>query len=377
MYTTASSPDGVQRAVTALRSGGLVALPTETVYGLGADARNADAVRRVFTTKGRPADHPLIVHLGSSHDLLSDSDTGHGWARDIPDTAVALATAYWPGPLTMLLRRHPSVLDVVTGARDTVGLRVPAHPVALAVLRAFGGGVAAPSANRFGAVSPTSAAHVLADIGHLLDPVRDVVLDGGSCPVGIESTIVDFTVDPPVILRPGGLAVEAIESVLGFAVTHVTTGPSRAPGMLVAHYAPRAEVVLADDEPAAEAWMASLLAAGRHVEMFPVVTDVDELARTLYSSLRAADERGLDAIVVVLPGRDGIGAAIVDRLLRAATGSRRTLGPSEGPSEKLRQEHAEGPRNRNLFRRNSRTGTDGITRGPAREQPTQVRLRAR
>ena len=225
-------------AAGALVAGGLVALPTETVYGLGADADNEQAVHRIFEVKARPAGHPLIVHV-----RLEDVDA---WASEVPPAAQVLAATCWPGPLTLLLPRAERVLDVVTGGRDTIGLRVPAHPVAQELLARSGRGVAAPSANRFGRVSPTTARHVVDDLGPLLDPRRDVILDGGASPIGVESTIVDCTADPPQLLRPGGIPAEDIERLLDQALAP-TTGPSRAAGMLAAHYAPSAEVVLVDN----------------------------------------------------------------------------------------------------------------------------------
>ena len=227
--------DEITRAADALRAGRLVAFPTETVYGLGADASSPDAVHRLFAVKGRPADHPVIVHLGR-RDQLGE------WAREVPDTAAVLADAFWPGPLTLVVIRAAHVPDAVTGGLETVGLRVPDQPVASALLRAFGGGVAAPSANRFGRVSPTTAADVRADLG---DDV-DVVLDGGPCRVGIESTIVDCSRPEPAILRLGGVPREAIESKLAREVPLLTDGAVRAPGTLLAHYAPRARVELVD-----------------------------------------------------------------------------------------------------------------------------------
>ncbi|HTN80168.1 MAG TPA: L-threonylcarbamoyladenylate synthase, partial [Acidimicrobiales bacterium] len=220
----------VAHAAGVLRSGGLVAFPTETVYGLGADAANPAALRRLYAVKGRPATHPVIVHLPSAERLDE-------WAVDIPAEARALAVALWPGPLTMVLRRAQHVVDEVTGGRDTVGLRVPAASLALELLAAFGGGLAAPSANRFGQLSPTTAAAVRDE----LDGDVDVVLDGGPCAVGVESTIVELVGSAPVLLRPGGVSVERIEAVLGRGIERAT-GPSRAPGMMPSHYAPAALV---------------------------------------------------------------------------------------------------------------------------------------
>ncbi len=227
-------------AVRVLRDGGLVAVPTETVYGLGADAANPEAVRRVYAVKGRPLDHPLIVHVASGTALAR-------WATAVPPAADALAAACWPGPLTVVLHRRPDVDPTVAGGRDTIALRVPAHPLTLAVLEAFGGGIAAPSANRFGHVSPTTADHVRADLG---DDV-DLVLDGGPCTIGVESTIVDLTVEPPSVLRPGGIPLEALAAIVDGPVRGEDTGPRRAPGMLASHYAPRARVELIEDGDAA------------------------------------------------------------------------------------------------------------------------------
>ncbi len=231
----------IARAAGVLRDGGLVAFPTETVYGLGADASSVDAVHRLFAVKGRPADHPVIVHLGDAAQL-------DDWAIDVDDDARTLTSACWPGPLTVVVRRAPHVPDAVTGGLDTVGLRVPDQPIALALLRAFGGGVAGPSANRFGHVSPTTAADVFADLG---DDV-DMILDGGPCRVGVESTIVDCSRPEPAILRLGGTPRERVEELLGRAVPLLDTGEVRAPGTLESHYAPQADVELADADSLAE-----------------------------------------------------------------------------------------------------------------------------
>jgi L-threonylcarbamoyladenylate synthase len=298
--------DEVGRAVEVLRGGGLVAFPTETVYGLGADASQAEAVRRIYAVKQRPADHPLIVHLAGSPQL-------DDWAIDVPDDARRLAELCWPGPLTLLLRRHLAVDATPAGGRDTIGLRVPAHPLALELLDRFGGGIAAPSANRFGRVSPTTAEHVRADLGDLVD----VVLDGGPCPIGIESTIVDCTTMPFALLRPGAIPVEAIETHLGVEIA-AATGSSRAPGMLTSHYAPAAEVRLAEDSAAAIAVAAVEQDAGARVELIDPGDDLLAYARGLYAWLRAADEHRADVVVAVLPPPQGLGLAIRDRLRKAA-----------------------------------------------------------
>ena len=302
---TARTPaigSSVETALAVLRSGGLVAIPTETVYGLAADAANPEAVRRIFAAKGRPADHPLIVHLAAPEQLAE-------WAREVPPAAAALADACWPGPLTLLVPRAAHVLEVVTGGRPSVGLRVPAHPLTTDLLQRFGGGVAAPSANRFGKVSPTTAPHVAADLG----PDVDYILDGGACPVGVESTIVDCTVVPPQVLRPGGIPTEQVEAILGGAVG-AATGPSRAAGMLPSHYAPAARVLLAEDRGTA----AELVAAHPGAALLDRTDDLVAYARLLYADLRHADEVGVAVVVAVLPPRTGLGHAVRDRLAKAA-----------------------------------------------------------
>ena len=312
------------RAADALRRGELVAFPTETVYGLGADASNAQAVKRLFSVKRRPPDHPVIVHIARVEQLDE-------LAIDVPDSARALARAFWPGPLTLVVRRNPErVAPEVTGGRDTVGLRVPDHPLARALLDAFGGGVAAPSANRFGKVSPTSAAHVRHDLG---DDVA-VVLDGGACRVGIESTIVDVTAAEPAILRVGAVSRARVEATIGRRCAVVTTGDVAAPGTLASHYAPRAAVQIVDAGAVARA-AREHIAAGKRVGMLALQQsfsslpdelvildpprDAEEYARFLYARLRDADEQGLDVLLVVVPpGTDGLGAAVADRVSRAA-----------------------------------------------------------
>lgn len=294
----------LERAVEVLRRGGLVAIPTETVYGLAADADDVEAVRRVFSVKGRPADHPVIVHIASA-DLLG------GWVSEIPPRAAVLAEACWPGPLTLLLPRSPRVSDVVTGGREIVGIRVPAHPLTTRLLERFGGGVAAPSANRFGQVSPTTAEHVRRDLGNDVD----MVLDGGACPIGVESTIVDCTTDPPQVLRPGGIPAEHISALLDGNVAGAA-GPSRAAGMLAAHYSPAATVVLADDVETARSL------AGARSDALVIGADVDPVtyARHLYEWLRDADDRGVPTVIAVLPPPAGLGHAIRDRLFKASAG---------------------------------------------------------
>ncbi len=314
------------RAVAILRAGGLVAIPTETVYGLAADAQNSRSVRRVFEAKGRPADHPLIVHVAGLDEL-------DPWVESVPDRARVLAARWWPGPLTLLLRRSERVLDDVTGGRDTVAVRSPDHPLTIEVLRRFGGGVVAPSANRFGRVSPTSASDVVAELG----PALHLVLDGGPCSVGVESTIVDLTHDVPAVLRRGGVTPEELADVLGVEVA--VSGSDAAiiaPGMVASHYAPDAAITVLDpaapDVEVVETVTELLVTtpgvgvlAPRRVDGLPVGAveldpggGPDDFARVLYSRLREADARGLDKLVVVPPPAEGIGAAVHDRLRRAA-----------------------------------------------------------
>ncbi len=311
----------IARAVEILRSGGLVAFPTETVYGLGADAANAEALRRLYAVKGRPSGHPVIVHLGVA-DLLDD------WAVAIPGDARELAAAFWPGPLTLVLRRAASVPDEATGGLDTVGLRVPSHPVARALLAEFGGGLAAPSANRFGRVSPTTADAVRAELGDAVP----LVLDGGPSAVGVESTIVDCSVDPVRVLRVGGVTIEDLRACLGTDVP--VGGATRAPGTLASHYAPAARVEVVADGDELDARVRHLLGAGARVGVLapgPVgraepsgaVTlatpeSAEEYAHVLYASLREADVLGLTVVVAVPPPAIGIGRAVADRLRRAA-----------------------------------------------------------
>jgi L-threonylcarbamoyladenylate synthase len=316
----------VTRAAGLLRAGELVAFPTETVYGLGADAANPRAIARIFAAKGRPADHPLIVHLPDASQL-------ERWAVDIPEAAHGLAAAFWPGPLTLILRRHPSVSDAITGGQDTVGLRVPNHPLALQLLREFGGGVAAPSANRFGRISPTTAAHVREDLG---DAVA-LVLDGGPCAVGIESTILDLSGAAPRILRPGMLDAAAIGKVLGVVPAFGGTADApRVSGSLEAHYAPRTPLQLAAaTELAGIATCA--LDAGKRVALLapqapgiareslvwrPADLDPERFAHDLYARLRELDALSCDLILVAAPPDDEAWRAVADRLRRAAATSK-------------------------------------------------------
>jgi L-threonylcarbamoyladenylate synthase len=302
-----------------LLAGGLVAFPTETVYGLGADACNANAVARIYSVKGRPADHPLIVHIASM-DGLGD------WADDVPGYAISLARDFWPGPMTLVVTRSVLAGDFVTGGQDTVGVRVPDHPVALGLLEAFvkagGKGVAAPSANRFGNVSPTTAQAVSDELGDYLAD-GDQILDGGACDVGVESTIIDCTRDVPQILRPGAITAQMITESAGLEVVGVVEESSiRVSGSLEAHYAPAAKVLLCETPTAGQGFIAHAnIQTPEGVIRLASPGSDEEFARILYSALRAADEQGLAEVVVMQPIGIGIAVAIRDRLKRAAFGS--------------------------------------------------------
>jgi L-threonylcarbamoyladenylate synthase len=306
-------------AAGVLMSGGLVAFPTETVYGLGADACNEIAVGRVYSVKGRPADHPLIVHVASM-------DAMGVWAADLPTYAIALARDYWPGPMTLVVTRSELAADFITGGQDTVGVRVPNHPVALGLLEAFaragGKGVAAPSANRFGNVSPTTAQAVSDELSDYLG-MSDVILDGGACAVGVESTIIDCTGDVPKILRPGAITQEMIEHSTGLDVLDADGVAIRVSGSLESHYSPIAKVVLDQSPLAGQGFIAMAdVSTAAGVIRLAAPTTHDEFARVLYSALRAADEQELNTVVVAQPAGNGIAIAIRDRLMRAAhTGS--------------------------------------------------------
>jgi L-threonylcarbamoyladenylate synthase len=302
-------------AAGVLMSGGLVAFPTETVYGLGADACNAAAVARIYSVKGRPADHPLIVHVASM-DALGD------WAAEVPAYAIALARDYWPGPMTLVVTRSDLAADFITGGQDTVGVRVPNHPVALGLLEAFvrtgGKGIAAPSANRFGNVSPTTAQAVSDELSDYLG-MSDVILDGGVCAVGVESTIIDCTGDMPKILRPGAITEEMIEQSTGLDVLDADGVAIRVSGSLESHYSPIAKVVLDQSPLAGQGFIAMAdIATAAGVIRLAAPTTHDEFARILYSALRAADEQGLNTVVVAQPAGNGIAIAIRDRLKRAS-----------------------------------------------------------
>ncbi len=308
-------------AAANLLAGGLVAFPTETVYGLGADACNADAVARIYSVKGRPADHPLIVHIASM-DGLGD------WADDVPGYAISLARDFWPGPMTLVVKRSGLAGDYVTGGQDTVGVRVPDHPVALGLLEAFvragGKGVAAPSANRFGHVSPTTAQAVADELGDYLAD-GDQILDGGPCEVGVESTIIDCIGDVPRILRPGGVTVKMIKESTGMTAIQPDdvneAEEVRVSGSLEKHYAPAAKVILDITPTSGQGFIANADSkTPEGVIRLASPTNTDEFARYLYAALRQADEMGLAEIVVTQPQGEGIAIAIRDRLKRASRG---------------------------------------------------------
>jgi L-threonylcarbamoyladenylate synthase len=311
----------IDQAVTALASGKLCAIPTETVYGLAANALDELAVLRVFTAKDRPADHPLIVHVATAQDA-------NEWIAELPQWAIDLTAAVWPGPLTIVGTRTALASDLVTGGQGTVAVRVPSHPVAqelLGKLKMQGvQGLVAPSANRFGHVSPTNASHVLADLGEYLSTNDDLILDGGDCQVGLESTIVLATGPEPVILRPGAITLADIELITGVAVATTSTDAPRVSGSLDSHYSPMAKVVLIDAESTIEFGSAAgFLALAQVPTPAGLVrlgspATIDDFAHELYGCLRAGDDLNLETIYVVQPVGQGLAQAINDRLQRAA-----------------------------------------------------------
>ena len=315
--------DAIARAADVLRAGGLVAFPTETVYGLGADASNPEAIDKVFAAKGRPHDHPLIVHIAGAAQLSA-------WARDIPAAALVLAKKFWPGPLTLILKRAPAVNTRVTGGQDTIALRVPSHPVAQALLHAFGGGVAGPSANRFGHVSATTADHVRDEFGAAVA----CVLDGGACAVGIESTIVDLSGAQPALLRPGCISAAQVEAALGVPLVAPGTQSPRAPGTLARHYAPRTPVMLVEADVIDEL-ARSFSRMGKRVAVLarsarqPMLAGLvwigapdasADYAHDLYANLRQLDAAGCDVMLVEAAPATAAWSAVSDRLARAAAG---------------------------------------------------------
>ena len=309
--------DAISKGAQSLKDGYLVAFPTETVYGLGADASNEKAVSRIYSVKGRPLGHPLIVHISSINKLEK-------WATDIPDYAIKLAREFWPGPMTLILPRTDLAKDFITGGQNNVGIRVPAQPIALALLKKFeelgGQGAAAPSANRFGAVSPTTAEAVSEELGNYLD-IDDLVLEGGQCLVGIESTIIDCTGPVPKILRLGAITEEMIEQVLN-KETENKEGKSeiKAPGLLDSHYSPKPKISLNSFAEPGEGFLAlSKFQTPAGAIRLASPSSVEQYARDLYSALRSADQQGLAKVAVLPPEGNGLAEAIRDRLTKAAT----------------------------------------------------------
>jgi L-threonylcarbamoyladenylate synthase len=319
-FVSKCTVDAVQAAAKTLLQGNLVAFPTETVYGLGADALNKQTVARIYEVKGRPADHPLIIHLHSMQVMGQ-------WVEDVPEYAIALARNFWPGPMTLIFQRSKLAQDFVTGGQETVGIRVPDHVVALALLEAFhdlgGRGIAAPSANRFGHVSPTTAQAVSDELSEYLKP-EDQILDGGACNVGVESTIIDCTGEVPRILRPGGITVEMIKISTGMTPTSNSINQReeiRVSGSLEKHYAPEAKVILDVIPVAGQGYIAfSDQVTPEGVTRLAAPKNSIEFAREIYAALRKADEMGISEVVVLQPMGDDIAIAIRDRLERASKG---------------------------------------------------------
>jgi L-threonylcarbamoyladenylate synthase len=310
--------DAISNAAKALKDGHLVAFPTETVYGLGADATNEKAVARIYSVKARPTDHPLIVHISSINKL-------EVWATDIPDYAIKLAREFWPGPMTLILPRKNLAKDFITGGQKNVGLRVPDQPIALALLKKFeelgGKGVAAPSANRFGAVSPTTADAVNEALGSFFDQ-NDLVLDGGPCQIGLESTIIDCTRVVPIVLRPGAVTKEMIEIVTGNLVgENAEVFEIRVPGMLKNHYSPKAKVLINSEPKTGEGFIAlSNIPTPSGALRLGSIDTTEQFARDIYELLRMGDSKGISEISVVLPVEGDLIEAIRDRMTKAAAG---------------------------------------------------------
>jgi L-threonylcarbamoyladenylate synthase len=320
-FLSSCTADTIRDAAAALKAGHLVAFPTETVYGLGADARNHEAVKRIYVVKGRPADHPLIVHISSINQVEK-------WTSEIPEYAITLARKFWPGPMTLIFKRSTIAKDFITGGQDTVGLRIPSDPLALALISEFekisDSSIAAPSANRFGHVSPTTAHAVSTELGEYLSS-DDQILDGGTCTVGIESTIIDCTGKRPQILRPGAITDEMIFEVTSVEIaSNVSNNDSseiRVSGSLESHYSPLATVLLDQPPIAGQGFIAvSDIATPEGVIRLASPNTDEEFARVLYGSLRAADDLGLTHVVVFQPQGTGIAIAIRDRLRRSANG---------------------------------------------------------
>jgi L-threonylcarbamoyladenylate synthase len=315
-FVSNCTADAMARAAQQLEAGSLVAFPTETVYGLGADATNPDAVARIYKAKGRPADHPLIVHLADMQDIAE-------WADEIPEYAIALARKFWPGPMTLILKRSSLAEDFITGGQETVGLRVPDHVIALTLLNEFkkigGRGLAAPSANRFGHVSPTTSDAVSTELADYLED-GDLILDGGASLVGVESTIIDCTGELPKILRPGAITEEMITEATGLAIAD-SVSDIRVSGSLENHYSPAAKVLLDVTPESGDGFIAlANIQTPVGVTRLASPKNNEEFARVLYSALRSADQQSLGRVVVHQPAGDDISVAIRDRLLRASRG---------------------------------------------------------
>ena len=314
-FLSVCSTETVKSAALALKSGNLVAFPTETVYGLGADATNPEAIAAIYAAKGRPSDHPLIVHISSLQAMGQ-------WAQEISDYAITLARDFWPGPMTLVLKRSSLAKDFITGGQETIALRVPAHPIALALLNEFaavgGKGVAAPSANRFGAVSPTTAEAVEEELAPYLSE-SDLILNGGQSLVGVESTIIDCTGPAPMILRLGAITPLMIEESTGLIALESNPSAIRTSGSLDSHYSPKAEVILDVVAVAGDGLIApDQIPTPNGVIRLAAPSTIEEYARVLYGALRSADQKGLEVVVVLQPGGDGLAAAIRDRLKRSA-----------------------------------------------------------
>ncbi len=310
--------DSIREAAATLKAGHLVAFPTETVYGLGADARNPEAVKRIYEVKGRPSDHPLIVHISSINQMEK-------WAKEIPEYAIDLARAFWPGPMTLILKRTEIAQDFITGGQETVGLRVPSDPIAQALIQEFekisDSAIAAPSANRFGHVSPTSCADVQEELGEYLFGY-DLVLDGGRSLIGIESTIIDCTSSSPVILRSGFITKEEIESILEeIGVEQASPYGVKFSGSFEKHYAPKCKVILGESTNTSAGFVALLgIETPRGMARLASPATIEEFAHVLYSTFRKADREGLSELVVHPPKEEGLGVAILERLKKAAQG---------------------------------------------------------
>jgi len=310
--------DEIKKAAKALKDGHLVAFPTETVYGLGADATNENAVGRIYSAKGRPTDHPLIVHISSINQLDK-------WAIDVPGYAIKLAKEFWPGPMTLILKRSKLAKNFITGGQNNVGLRVPSQPIALELLQEFekigGQGIAAPSANRFGAVSPTTAQAVADELGEHLG-ADELILNGGQCLVGIESTIINCTKEKPLVLRPGAVTVEMVETTTGYKISlSLEKNEVKASGLLGLHYSPRAKVVLDTTADSGDGFIAlAEIPTPTGVVRLASPQNIEEYARILYGALRAGDQKGLKKITIFQPGGVGLAEAIRDRESKAAAG---------------------------------------------------------